>query len=81
MDAGNAVHSTWPKQHQSWITSVALSGARAVTGSYDRSVVVWDRGTGQWTHALKGHAGQARPRSRCLFFSFTSALLRSIFKS
>ncbi|CDF38850.1 WD40-repeat containing protein [Chondrus crispus] len=46
--------------HESWVCSVAMSGdgKRAVSGSWDRSVRVWDVDTGlQIGDALTGHTG------------------------
>lgn len=59
-NAGKAVHFEWQKCHTSWISSVAICDGRTVTGSYDRTVVVWDRASAQWTHILKGHGGEGR---------------------
>ena len=64
-NAGKATHSEWQRCHSSWISSVAICDGRAVTGSYDRTVVVWDRTSAQWSHILKGHGGEeGRRRSR-----------------
>jgi WD40 repeat protein len=45
-------------QHETWITGLAADARRVVTGSNDRTVVVWDRVDGHWSHILKGAAGQ-----------------------
>ncbi|HLK55897.1 MAG TPA: TIR domain-containing protein, partial [Chthonomonadaceae bacterium] len=47
------------KGHTNWVRGVALSsdGLRAVSGSYDNTVRVWDLQTGRCIATLKGHTG------------------------
>jgi len=44
--------------HTGWISGVSSAGGTALTSSFDRTLRVWDRETGQWSHVLKGHSGQ-----------------------
>ena len=48
--------------HKSWVNSVAVSpdGKRAVSGSFDRTVRIWDLETGKCRVTLKGHANLVR---------------------
>ena len=52
------------KGHTAQVFGVAFSpdGRRIVTGSYDKTVKVWDAATGQELLVLKGHAGLVRRR-------------------
>lgn len=70
-NAGNATHFEWQRCHSSWISSVAICDGRTVTGSYDRTVVVWDRVGAQWSHILKGHGGE---EGILLFLLYTATL-------
>ena len=47
------------KGHSHFVSSVSFSpdGNRIVSGSFDRTVKVWDAQTGQETRTLKGHSG------------------------
>ena len=63
--AGEASLVGWHRCHSSSISSMALANGRAATGSYDRTVVVWDRDAAQWTHVLKGHGGQVTCVDMC----------------
>ena len=47
------------KGHTNWITSVAFSkcGTYALTGSFDKTVCLWDLKTGHTIKVLKGHTG------------------------
>jgi WD40 repeat protein len=50
------------KGHADWVTSVSFSpdGKRIVSGSFDRTVKVWDAQTGEELLTLKGHSGNVR---------------------
>ena len=39
-----------------------LPNGQIVSGSYDKSLIVWDASDGRRVHQLKGHTGWARPR-------------------
>ena len=45
--------------HSEWVRAVAVSadGRRAVSGSYDQTVKVWDLDSGAELHSLTGHSG------------------------
>ena len=47
------------KGHTNDVTAVALSpdGSRLYSGSWDKTVIVWDARTGERLHTLKGHTG------------------------
>jgi hypothetical protein len=48
--------------HTSWVRSVAFSpdGQRLASGSFDRTVKVWEAVSGQEARTLKGHTGTVR---------------------
>jgi len=47
------------KGHAIWVTNVSFSpdGRRIVSGSFDKTLKVWDAQTGQETLTLRGHKG------------------------
>lgn len=57
---GRFQYHSWPVQHDTWITGLAMDAQHVVTGSNDRTLVVWDRLSRQWSHILKGHSGYER---------------------
>ena len=38
------------------VTSVAVAGAHVVSGSYDKTVRVWNKETGELVRTLEGHS-------------------------
>lgn len=48
--------------HTNWVCSVAVSpdGKWAVSGSWDKTVKIWDLETGQYRATLEGHTAQVR---------------------
>ncbi|KAK3260742.1 hypothetical protein CYMTET_30316 [Cymbomonas tetramitiformis] len=63
---GISVYTPWPSQHGgAWITGVAMDETHVVSGSYDRTVIVWDRLNGQWNRILRGHTGQVTCVALC----------------
>jgi WD40 repeat protein len=50
------------KGHTNFVTSVAFSqdGSRIVSGSYDKTVRIWNVMTGKVEAKLKGHTDQVR---------------------
>ena len=45
--------------HSGWVTSVAFSpdGARVLSGSWDKTIKLWDAATGQLIRTFEGHSG------------------------
>mmetsp|Transcript_22560 Transcript_22560/g.31410 ORF Transcript_22560/g.31410 Transcript_22560/m.31410 type:complete len:415 (-) Transcript_22560:57-1301(-) len=56
--SGRGVYTPWAAQHSTWVTGLALDSQHVVSGSNDRSIVLWDRADGHWAHILNGHTGQ-----------------------
>ena len=49
--------------HDGWIMSVALSpdGTRIASGSYDKTIKIWDFASGRELRTLRGHEGEVGP--------------------
>ena len=53
--------SSTPRRAQVWCV-IVLANGRLVSGSYDRTLKVWDPSSGQCLRTLRGHAHYARLR-------------------
>ena len=66
--AGPVVEEDWSactqtlEGHSGYVRSVAFSpdSKRVASGSYDRTIKIWDPTTGTCTQTLKGHSGSVR---------------------
>ena len=56
IDTGESLHTL--EGHTSWVTSIAISNDKLVTGSNDRTAKIWDINDGTLQHTLRDHADQ-----------------------